>query len=102
MWLLVATDSCNVVARRHRGRRSGSGDVGAGATYSRGDDGRVGDDGAGRRRAAVLRSSTVDGSSGLQLIRCRRLCRFRWSDRGRGFFGTRAVDGSAAAAAGFG
>jgi len=95
VWLLVATDSCNVAARRHRGRRSGSG--GAVAADSRGGNGRVGDDGAGGRRAAVQQSSTVDESSGWPPIRCRRLCRSRWSDRGRGFSGNREIDGSAAA-----
>jgi hypothetical protein len=60
-WLLVATDKCNVAARRHRRRQSGSGPV-VGADIDSGDDGIVGSNG-GRRRATVLRS-TVDVSSG--------------------------------------
>jgi len=58
--LLVATDKCNVAARRHRRRQFGS-DTVVGADIDSGDDDPVGSNG-GRRRATVLRS-TVDVSS---------------------------------------
>lgn len=56
--LLVATDECNVAARRHRRRQSDSGAV-AGAD-SNDSDGRL----VGDNRTNVLLRSTVDGSSG--------------------------------------